>query len=225
MCCSEGLDVKLYLQQSWQDADSDDDNGDDDDDGHEGTSGAVKLYLQQMSQLLLLTVIWLSLHLTNYLARQTFVFDEISFLHFCICILVYTFSIYFCICIWPNIIFVLLSLLHLSKHTVLDAPYFRKGHSHSFTWRQTNASESKSKYVAQTQTRIVAFNICDKDLKSSNICIHCALVVYIMRYMQFEMEVHQVWMDLFMHWNRSPDTCILYFVIVFMDTHQNISFA
>ena len=73
--------------------DNDDHNNDDDDDGHEGTSGAVKLYLQQMSQLLLLTVIWLSLHLTNYLARQTFVFDEISFLHFCICILVYVFFI------------------------------------------------------------------------------------------------------------------------------------
>ena len=50
--------------------DNDDHNNDDDDDGHEGTSGAVKLYLQQMSQLLLLTVIWLSLHLTNYLAGK-----------------------------------------------------------------------------------------------------------------------------------------------------------
>ena len=119
-----------------------------------------------------LLIIWPGKHL--YLTRYhsctfVFVFEDIPFL-------------YFCICIWPNNIFVLLSLLHLSKHAVLDALYFRKGHSHSFTWRQTNASESKSKYVAQTQTRIVAFNICDKDLKSSNICIHCALVVYIMRY-------------------------------------------
>ena len=81
-----------YICCKYDDND-DHNNDDDDDDGHEGTSGAVKLYLQQMSQLLLLTVIWLSLHLTNYLARQTFVFDEISFLHFCICILVYVFFI------------------------------------------------------------------------------------------------------------------------------------
>ena len=193
MCCSKGLDVRLYLQRFWQVDENGDD--DDDDDGQEGTSGAVKLYLQQMSQLLLLTVIWLSLQLTNYLAGKhlylttyhsftfVFVYSILLYLYLYLYLhlrihLFYTFVLvfdqisflYFCPC------------LHLSKYTVFDAPYFRKGHSHNFTcWRQTNASESKSKYVAQTQTRVVAFNICDKDLKSPNTWMHCALSVYIRR--------------------------------------------
>ena len=153
MCCSEGLDVKIYLQQLWQDDDGDGDNGDDDN-GQEGTSGAVKLYLQQMSQdddgddhdgqerghrgpsnyicskcrsccsspssgchcnLLIIwpanICIWrdiilalLSLYFSLYVFyTSVFVFEQISFLYFCPC-------------------------LHLSKYTVLGAPYFRKGH-------------------------------------------------------------------------------------------------
>ena len=145
MCCSEGLDVKIYLQQLWQDDDGDGDNGDDDN-GQEGTSGAVKLYLQQMSQLLLLTVIWLSLQLTNYLAGKHLYLTRY---HSCTFVFVfqYTYFLYFRICIWPNIIFVLLSLLHQSKYTVLDAPYFRKGHLATFSLvggKQTPQSPNQS---------------------------------------------------------------------------------
>ena len=119
---------------------------------------------------------------------SVFVFEQISFLYFCPC-------------------------LHLSKYTVLDAPYFRKGHLATVSLvggKQTPQSPNQSMWHK----------------RKHNIWMLCALLVYILRYYYVSCYLkRRCSKSLFMHWNRSPDTCSLYFVIVFMDTHKNKSFA